>query len=149
MVVVAPDGRVCRGMRKQPSINMRSALRSMCMCIAHVIPHGCKHFGAGAKGCGVTVSYCETFLSSSEASSPNQDGFTKPRLARIQRSKRRIASTWFCNVHAPLLSVEFADADTAQKAHYRPDTDNRSDNQCISNYTYCSKFNHLLYLDSE
>ena len=32
------------------------------------------------------------------------------------------------------LSVEFADTDTAQKAHYRPDTDNRSDNHCITNF---------------
>ena len=103
MVVVAPDGRVCRSIRKQPSFNMRSALRSMCMYIAHVIPHGCKHFGADANGCCVTVSYCETFLSSSEASSTNQDSFTKPQLARIQRSKRRIASTWFCNVHASFI----------------------------------------------
>ena len=30
------------------------------------------------------------------------------------------------------LSVEFADADTAQKVRYQPDTDNRSDNQCIT-----------------
>ena len=30
------------------------------------------------------------------------------------------------------LSVEFADADTAQKAHYQPDTDNRSDNRCTT-----------------
>ena len=45
MVVVAPDGWVCRGMRKQPSFNMRSALRSMRMRVAHVIPHRCKHLG--------------------------------------------------------------------------------------------------------
>ena len=73
------------------------------MYIAHVIAHGCKHFEAGAKGRSVTVSYCETFLSSREASSTNQDSFTKPQLARIQRSKRRIASTWFCNVHASFI----------------------------------------------
>ena len=35
-----------------------------------------------------------------------------------------------------ILSVEFADADTAQKEHYRPNTDNQSDNRCITNYIY-------------
>ena len=34
------------------------------------------------------------------------------------------------------LSVQFANADTAQKAHYRPDTDNRSDNWCITRFNY-------------
>ena len=32
-----------------------------------------------------------------------------------------------------MLSVEFADADTAQKAYYRPNTDGQSDNRCITN----------------
>ena len=32
------------------------------------------------------------------------------------------------------LLVEFADADTAQKANYRADTDNRSDNRCITTH---------------
>ena len=31
------------------------------------------------------------------------------------------------------LWVEFADADDAQKAHYQPDTDNRSNYRCITN----------------
>ena len=44
-----------------------------------------------------SVSYCGTFLSGSEASSTIQDSFTTLQLACVQRSKRRIASTWFCN----------------------------------------------------
>ena len=31
-----------------------------------------------------------------------------------------------------MLSVEFADANNAQKAHYWPDTNSRSDNRCIT-----------------
>ena len=34
------------------------------------------------------------------------------------------------------LSVQFADADTAQKAQYQPDTDNRPDNRCITNHKF-------------
>ena len=30
------------------------------------------------------------------------------------------------------LLLEFVNPDTAQKVHCQPDTDNRSDNQCIS-----------------
>ena len=42
------------------------------------------------------------------------------------------------------LSVEFADADTALKAHYRPDTDNRSDNWCITRFNYPHANTHLV-----
>ena len=31
-----------------------------------------------------------------------------------------------------MLLIEFADADTAQKVHYQPNTNNRSNNQCIT-----------------
>ena len=33
-----------------------------------------------------------------------------------------------------MLSVEFADVDAAQKVHYRPNTDNQSNYQCITNH---------------
>ena len=36
------------------------------------------------------------------------------------------------------LSLEFADADTAQKTHYQPDTDSRSDNQFITTEKLCA-----------
>ena len=47
-----------------------------------------------------SVTYCRTLLSDSEAGSTIQSSFVKLRLAHVQRSKRKIASTWFCNVHA-------------------------------------------------
>ena len=80
------------------------------------------------------MSYCETFLSGSEESSTIQESYTKPRLARIHHSKRKIVARGSAvRMHylSVALLVEFADADTAQKADYWADTDNRSDNRCI------------------
>ena len=46
-------------------------------------------------------------LSGSEASSAIQISFTKLQLACIQRSKRRIASTWYCNVLVSFIGRVF------------------------------------------
>ena len=43
------------------------------------------------------------------------------------------------------LSVEFADGDTFQKAHYRPDSDNRSDNRCITKLEAAAHEPQLLF----
>ena len=43
------------------------------------------------------------------------------------------------------LSVQFADADTDQKAQYRPDTDNRSDNRCITKEDVKKTTTKMLY----
>ena len=70
-----------------------------------------------------SVSYCETFLSSSETSSTIQDSFTKPWLTRIQCSREELlarGSAMRTHHLSVTLSIEFADADTAQKAHYCP-----------------------------
>ena len=43
-----------------------------------------------------------------------------------------------CMCHLSVtLSIEFANSDTAQKAHYQPNTDNRSDNRCITILCQC------------
>ena len=45
------------------------------------------------------------------------------KTIKINFDARSVATTTF--TFSVTLSVEFADADTAQKAHYRPDTDNQ------------------------
>ena len=71
-----------------------------------------------------SVSYYGIFPVMRQICSTIQDSFTKLQLAYIQRSKIRILSV--------VLSVEFANANTAQKVQYRPDTDNHANNQCIT-----------------
>ena len=85
-----------------------------------------------------SVSYCGIFLSSSEASSTIQDSFTKPRIARVQHSKIAHGPAMRMRHLSVTLSVEFANANTAQKPHYRPDTDNRSDYWCTTSFIHSS-----------
>ena len=36
-----------------------------------------------------------------------QDRFTNAQLARVQRSKKTIASTWFCNAHVSFIGPRY------------------------------------------
>ena len=53
-----------------------------------------------------SVSYCGPFLFGSEVGSTIQHSFTKLWLAWVQRSKRRVASMWFCIASYPGSSTE-------------------------------------------
>ena len=54
----------------------------------------------------------------------------------VQHSKIARGSAMHIRHLLAALLLEFVNPDTAQIVHYQPDTDNRSDNQCVSRGTY-------------